>query len=85
MGVSPLRQNGKLHIEPIEKAKILLSQFKSVFTHDNDSYITPPTNQAIPNCQPIVINTASVAKLLRNIQTHKASGPDNIPNTILQT
>ena len=85
MGVSPLRQNGKLHIEPEKKAKILLNQFKSMFTQGDDSYITPPTNQTIPNCQPIIINTAGVAKLLSNIQTHKASGPDNIPNTVLKT
>ena len=51
MGVSPLRHNGKLNIKLIEKAKILLDQFKSVFTHYNDSYFTTPTKQAIPNFQ----------------------------------
>ena len=46
-GVSPLRQNGKLLIEPVDKAKVLLNQFKSVFTQDDGSFVAPPTNQTL--------------------------------------
>ena len=83
IGISPLREKGKLFSDPENKARILLNQFKSVFTpRDMTNTMKPPT-QAYPNCPPITIDTAGVAKLLQKLQPHKAPGPDSIPNTIL--
>ena len=84
IGVSPLRENGRLFSEASKKANILLNQFKSVFTIDDSSFNLTAKNQ-VPNCKPITIDTKGVAKLLKNLQPHKASGPDCIPNTVLKT
>jgi hypothetical protein len=67
-----------------EKAQILNKQFSSVFTREQVNKM-PKTHirvqQYIPN---IKITQDGVAKLLRNINPSKASGPDNIPNRVLK-
>ena len=84
VGIAPLKQNGTLHIEGEAKANILLEQFKSVFTKSCNTPLPtlPPTR---PPIQPLVISTAGVYKLLKDIKPNKASGPDEIPNIILKT
>ena len=82
-GVSPLKDKGKLFSDPETKAKILLAQFKSVFTRDDGAQLPATTNQ-YPPCPPITIHASGVAKLLHNLQPHKASGPDCLPNLILK-
>jgi len=47
-GVSPLRQNGILHSNPIAKAEILNQQFQSVFTDDLSSQVTNLYNSTLP-------------------------------------
>ena len=41
-GIAPLKHNGQLLINDIDKANILNSYFESVFTHDNGSLPTFP-------------------------------------------
>ena len=36
VGVSPLKKNGKLHVDSLSRCEILAYQFKSVFTKDSD-------------------------------------------------
>ena len=83
-GVAPLKDKGKLHSDSQAKADILLNQFKSVFTEP-----LPPTNLDLPapanNISQITISTEGVIKLLKNLHSHKAPGPDNLPNLVLKT
>ena len=41
-GISPLKQDGKLHNDSNDKAEILNNQFKSVFTQPSESEIPEP-------------------------------------------
>eukprot|EP00745_Piridium_sociabile_P024159 TRINITY_DN38010_c0_g1_i18.p1 TRINITY_DN38010_c0_g1~~TRINITY_DN38010_c0_g1_i18.p1 ORF type:complete len:273 (+),score=57.69 TRINITY_DN38010_c0_g1_i18:147-965(+) len=83
-GVAPLRKGTSLFSDSASKAKILLQQFQSVFTHHDGS---PPPNmhgKPYPGIDSLTINPEGVAKLLRNLNPAKASGPDNIPNRVLK-
>lgn len=83
-GVAPLKTNGQLHSDSQSKADILLEQFKSVFTKSSSRplpHLKPPS----PDIQPITISEPGVAKLLHQLKTNKASGPDAIPNIVLKT
>jgi len=84
-GVAPLLQDGSLHSDSTTKAKILLRQFQSVFTKSDCR--TPPTmkGKPFPTLDDLIISTSGVAKLLRNLNPSKASGPDDIPNRVLKT
>ena len=77
-GVASLREDGQLHSDSQTKADILLKQFKSVFTTATATTVPnpeKPTNHTRP---------IHVAKLLHQINSNKASGPNNIPNRILK-
>ena len=85
-GVQPLKdRNGTLQNESEAKAKILLEQFKSVFTPLEDETPNPPVDNT---CQKTISNIEvrkeGVTKLLKEINTSKATGPDNIPNQVLK-
>ena len=85
IGVSPLKDHGTLTSDSLQKANILLRQFQSVFTKEDPSEALPEVTSAhishpLTN---IVIDTNGVNKLLRNLNTAKACGPDSIPNKIL--
>ena len=83
-GVSPLRFEGKLHSAPGDKANILNRQYESVFTKEDTSAIPPPSGIPYPEMVDIEISTEGISKLLRNLNPHKASGPDEIPAKILK-
>ena len=44
-----------------------------------------PSCSEYPSCPPIKIDPNGVAKLLKNLKQHKATGPDLIPNLVLKT
>ena len=68
-----------------DKAQILLEQFKSVFTQqDNISTLPEVKKKAKEFIPPLHITTPGTEKLLKNINTSKANGPDNISNIILK-
>ena len=61
------------------------------------SSYSPPTHQVscpsllpevndipLPSISPLTVHVEGVAQLLTNIQTHKASGPDNLPARFLK-
>jgi len=81
-----MKKLGNLFSGSKEKAEILAQQFQSVFTR------VDPTAQPIPinrkQTKPIptlTITLKGVEKLLANINTSKAIGPDMISNIILKT
>ena len=84
--MSPLKEKGTLTSDSLQKANILLKQFQSVFTKEQ-------VNETLPDVESktiqhplknIIIDTNGVTKLLKNLNTSKASGPDAIPNSILK-
>ena len=85
-GISPLKQDGKLHNDSKDKAEILNNQFKSVFTvtQPSASEIPEPQGPRAPILPPLVINYNGVYKLLSKLNIHKAMGPDQIPNIFLK-
>jgi hypothetical protein len=65
------------------KAEILNGQFKSVFTKENQSLPQEPSSN-IPSMPEIYISTEGVAKLLRELDPKKATGPDGISAHLLK-
>ena len=83
-GVAPLKCDGITHTDSISKAEILNQQFSSVFTREQtddipDKGISP--HHTIPE---LIINSTGVAKLLKNLNPHKATGPDQVPARLLK-
>ena len=82
--VGPLRApDGQTYSSPGRKANILNDQFASVFTvedEDDMPELEPAPFEAMPG---IEIHVNGVAKLLRGIKAHKATGPDGIPARLL--
>ena len=85
VGVSPLKKGPSLFSDSLSKAQILLEQFCSVFTRDDDAPPPEMKSPSSPTLNDLTIDVNGVAKLLRNINTSKAPGPDGIPNKILKT
>ena len=86
VGVSPLKEDGKLHVTAVKKCEILARQFRSVFTNDNDD---PQSDVLLhgpsyPPIEELIITDTGVAKLLADINPSKASGPDEIPCRLLK-
>ena len=84
IGVSPLCSRGQLQSDGQSKAEVLVNQFSSIFTRDDDTNLPPVRIHVCDSIQDIVISEAGVAKLLLNIQTAKAPGPDGISNLVLK-
>ena len=84
--LSSFKDNGILYHDSKTKAELLNHQFKSVFTIDDDTdHLPTMSHPKYPNIENITISIEGVEKLLDNINIHKASGPDKIPNIILKT
>ena len=56
--------------------------FKSVFTNENTSNL-PSLQQTVPDIEPFEIVADGIEKLLHDLNSSNASGPDNISNKIL--
>ena len=63
------------------KTWLLLNQFKSVFTVDDESPMPETMKKSLPYIDPITVTTDGVAKLLRDLFRPKL--PDEIPNQVL--
>ena len=61
----------------------MLKEFSSVFTHEDINSI-PWLGPAEQKISDITVTEEGVSKLLANIKTHKASGPDKISNRVLK-
>ena len=84
-GVTPLKDQGKIHADPVDKANILNRQYESVFTKEKEDEDTPVLEgNPYPEMPSIMISEEVVLKLLKKINPHKASGPDMIPACILK-
>ena len=84
IGVAPLRDKSNLVSDTKSKAAILLKQFQSVFTPEDNSPLPTMNNEQYPPIDNITISSAGVEKLLKSINPAKACGPDGIPNLVLK-
>ena len=85
VGIPPLKnERGKLCNDARDKADILLKQYTSVFTKDNPREGVPNVTYGMPSMPEINIDDNGILKLLEDINIHKATGPDQLPNRILK-
>ena len=83
-GIGTLKVGSKLITDPTEKAEALNQHFKSVFTtnqqnQQQDDIIN--NNSTMPH---ITVATNGVYQQLRNLNHHKATGPDNLSARLLK-
>ena len=80
-GVSPLKKDGVTYSDPADQAEMLNSQFAEAFTKE-DSNFMPQMGPSLSNtAPPLIIQEKGVKKLL---DSHKASGPDQITPRFLK-
>jgi hypothetical protein len=82
IGVAPLKYKGQQINDSKHKAKLLLDQFASVFTKGRTPTMSNTTIKVSNSMNHIKIREDEVKK--ENINTLKATGPDNIPNRVLK-
>ena len=84
-GVAPLKnKDGFLQSNTQSRANILNEQFKSVFTEEDLTNIPDKGTSTTPSMPEIKFDWKGVHKLLKNLKTLKATGPDSIPAFILK-
>ena len=50
-GVAPLKENGKMHADPLDKSNILNRQYESTFTREDEANIPQPEGQPYPSAE----------------------------------
>ncbi|XP_032223431.2 uncharacterized protein LOC116604739 [Nematostella vectensis] len=80
--IPSLRSNDGVSISPRDKAQVLNKQFQSVFTVD-DGVLPGLGPSPFPHISDIIFTPTGIKKQLDNMQTCKASGPDELPARIL--
>ena len=84
-GVASLKnEDGFIHNNSQSKAEILNAQFQSVFTKEDLSSMPDKGPSPYPSMDNIVFNTRGIHKQLSQLNTRKATGPDNISTAILR-
>ena len=83
-GAAPLKDQGKIHADPVDKANILNRHYESVFTKEKEDDDTPVLQgNPYPEMPNVMISQEGVLKLLKMTNPQKASRPDMIPAHIL--
>ena len=84
-GISALKSNGNVITDSLSKAKILNSQFKSVFTPQSGNTFPQLPGTQFPKIKPLHISENCFFMLLDRIDVSKSSGPDKLPGRLLQS
>ena len=84
VGIPALLSGTKLVTTAKEKAEALSNQYESVFTQERMDQIPDKGPSPFPSMNDIVINTAGVVKLLKQLNPRKAIGPDLVSTTMLR-
>ena len=84
-GISALKSNGNVITDSLSKAEILNSQFKSVFTPQSGNTFPQLLGTQFPKIKPLHISENGVFMLLDRIDVSKSSGPDKLPERLLQS
>jgi len=80
-----LRKDGILTDNTNDKADILNEQFKKAFSIETSSeQISDQGKSSYPLMHDISISESGVTRLLQNINSHKATGPDEICGRVLK-
>ena len=82
-GILPLKDKGRLFNNPKDKANILIRQYVSVHTHEDQNQVPSPSDTPFPDMDAIQVTEEGVRKLLFKMNPRKATGPDSIPAPIL--
>ena len=84
-GVAPLKnEDGFIHSNSQSKAEILNAQFQSVYTKEDLSSMPDKGPSPYPSMDSILFNAKGVHKQLSQLNSRKATGPDNISTAILR-
>ncbi len=83
LGIPTLVTNSGVHFTNKSKATALNEQFASVFTKSEDLPVPQKGASPYPNIGNLTIESAGVAKQLRELKPNKASGPDDLPARML--
>ena len=75
-GVAPLKENGRLHADPKDKANILNRQYELTWTQEDNNVILLPDGEPFPPMKDVHVSTEGVTKLLQKLNPAKATGPD---------
>ena len=85
-GIPPLKnKDGFLKSDNYSKAEILNHQFQSVFTEEDLANQPDKGRSPFQTMENIKVTEQGIIKLLLNLKTNKATGPDSIPAFILKT
>ena len=84
IGIAPLKDNGKLHADPKDRADFLNRQFQSTWIIEDKTSIPTPEGTPYPSMQDIKVTNAGVLKLLQKLNPSKASGPDLLSARVLR-
>ena len=81
--ISKLRKDGEVYETAQEMAEIMNQSFKTVFT--TETVLTPPTeDKQLKGLENITVERNEIKKLLEELNTRKAMGPDEINGWILK-
>ena len=83
-GVPPLNKDSKLGTDSKTKAGIMWNEFKSVFIHEDKFHIPTLSGPSYPTRPALNISEEGVTKLLKYLDPNKASGPGEIPCSVLK-
>ena len=85
IGIAALRKDGILTENTQEKANILNDQFQKAFSKETSSEpIQDKGKSDYPYMKTINISEQDIIKLLKQINPHKATGPDQICGIVLK-
>ena len=82
-GIASLNVNGTCLTDPMDKAEALNKQFFTFFTNE-DRHVPTLESSPFPNIQELYLSIDGISCILKNLQTNKAPGPDEIPVYILK-
>ena len=84
-GISSLKSNSKIIFDSKGKANCFNNQFSSVFTTEDISTLPNLGESTVPPMEDIKITCSGVLKLLQDLNTRKATGPESISAHVLKT
>ena len=83
-GIAPLKEKGRLHVDPKDKTDILNRQYESTWTKEDTEDIPTQDGTPFPSMEDITVTDQGVVKLLLKLNPSKAWGPDLLPARILK-
>ena len=83
-GTPPFKHMGKVITDSKTKANLMNDYFTSIFTENEDTNIPNKGPSPHPTMPKFEITHNGVYKLISNLKTKKATGPDNIPAILLK-